>query len=241
MTDLADEIATDRESELLIVADHAGNAVASDIELGVAQALLHDHIAVDLGVDPLARAIAGRLGCAALIARFSRLVVDLNRDPDEPNAVPESSDGHVIAGNRLSEQERAKRIARYWWPYHRRLAEVIDAVGPKLLINLHSFTPRLKSQPDIARPWEVGILYNHDDRAARVAIGLLSARGIVAGDNEPYSGRKLNATMNRHAETRGLPYLGLEVRQDLIEDAEGIERWAEILAEVALDTARALA
>jgi predicted N-formylglutamate amidohydrolase len=76
------------------------------------------------------------------------------------------------------------------------------------------------------RPWQIGILYNDDERAARHAIPLLEAAGIVTGDNEPYSGRVLNATMNAHAEAAGLPYLGIEVRQDLIGDADGVERWA---------------
>ncbi len=82
------------------------------------------------------------------------------------------------------------------------------------------------------RPWQIGILYNRDERAARIAIPLLEAAGIVTGDNEPYSGRVLNATMNRHGEAAGLPYLGIEVRQDEIGDAAGVARWATLLAPV---------
>jgi predicted N-formylglutamate amidohydrolase len=101
-----------------------------------------------------------------------------------------------------------------------------------VLVSLHSFTPVLKSAPT-ARPWEVGILYNTDDRAARHAIRLLGERGFTVGNNEPYSGKVLNATMNRHAEARGIPYLGIEVRQDQIATEAGEARWAALLAEVA--------
>jgi len=72
-------------------------------------------------------------------------------------------------------------------------------------------------------------LYNADDRAARLAIPLLEAEGLVVGDQQPYSGKLLNATMNRHAEAEGRPYLGIEIRQDEIADEDGQARWAERL------------
>ena len=105
-----------------------------------------------------------------------------------------------------------------------------------MLVSLHSFTPRLATQPDEVRPWEICVLNNRDARAARLAIPRLEAAGIVNGDQQPYSGKLLNATMNRHGEANGIPYLGLEVRQDLIDSDEGVDRWAArlrpILAEV---------
>ena len=55
----------------------------------------------------------------------------------------------------------------------------------------------------------------------------------MVGDQEPYSGRQLNYTMNRHAEAEGRPYLGIEIRQDQIGDAAGQARWADILFRVA--------
>jgi predicted N-formylglutamate amidohydrolase len=110
-----------------------------------------------------------------------------------------------------------------------------------MIVSLHSFTPQLATRPHEARPWEVGILYNQDDRAAQVAIPLLRAQGIATGDNQPYSGRDLNATMNRHAERRGILYLGFEVRQDLIGDGQGAGQWAERLAPIISQTCAALA
>jgi predicted N-formylglutamate amidohydrolase len=98
-----------------------------------------------------------------------------------------------------------------------------------MLLSLHSFTPQLATKPEEARPWEIGVLYNTDDRAARIAIPLLEASGIVTGDQQPYSGKLLNATMNRHGEANGIPYLGLEVRQDLIDSDEGVALWAQRL------------
>ena len=114
--------------------------------------------------------------------------------------------------------------------YHDALASRIANEQPALLLSLHSFTPRLQSGEP--RPWEVGVLYNNDERAARIALPLIGAAGVITGDQQPYSGKLLNATMNRHGEGTGTPYLGLEVRQNLIDTPAGVVRWAAILRPV---------
>lgn len=220
------------DNGLLLIADHASNHVPGDIDLGIADALLGLHIAVDLGVAALAEALNARIGVAAILGGVSRLVVDLNREDDAANIVPESSDGHVIPGNRLDASGRAARIDRFWRPYHAQVAALIAVRRPRLLVSLHSFTPQLESDPAQARPWEVGILYNHDDRAARIAIPMLAEAGVLVGDQQPYSGKQLNATMNRHGEDNGIGYLGIEMRQDLIGDDAGVAHWASVLAPV---------
>lgn len=221
------------DAPILITADHASNALPPDICLGLDPALMANHIAVDIGVAPLARRLARLLACPALLATTSRLVVDLNRDPHDPAVIPLLSDSRAIPGNAaLNAAGRADRIARFWRPYHDALARRIAAQRPRLLLALHSFTPRLAAKPDEDRPWSVGLLYNRDGRAARIALGLFAEAGIFAGDNAPYSGRFLNAAMNRHAEANGIPYLTLEVRQDLIADEEGVVRWAQHIAPI---------
>jgi predicted N-formylglutamate amidohydrolase len=145
---------------------------------------------------------------------------------------PIASDGHAIPGNAIDHETRAQRIKRFWHPYHGKISDMILEYNPKLLISLHSFTPQLASDPEQKRPWEVGILYNEDDRAARIAIPLLEAAGVIVGDQLPYSGKLLNATMNRHGEGRGIAYLGIEMRQDLIADAAGVTRWSDMLGPV---------
>lgn len=217
---------------MLIVVDHASNHVPEDIELGIDPALLREHVAWDIGAEALGRNLAARLGADVITAAVSRLVIDLNREQDAPGLIPAESDGYPIPGNvALSEPEREDRIERWWRPWHDAVAARIAARNPRMLVSLHSFTPSLVSAP-APRPWEIGVLYNRDDRAARIAIPLLEAAGIVTGDNLPYSGAKLNATMDRHGEANGIPYLGLEVRQDLIESDEEIGRWAARLAPI---------
>lgn len=209
---------------VLTVVDHASNRVPDGTDLGIAPELLETHIAWDIGTAALARA----LGHPAFLANVSRLVIDFNREADAPALVPHASDGIAIPGNYGETRARL----HHWHGYHDALAARIAGDRPDLIVSLHSFTPRLASRPHEARPWEIGILYNEDDRAPRVALPLLADAGVIVGDQLPYSGKLLNATMNRHAEGNGIPYLGIEVRQDLIGDAAGIARWAAVLRPV---------
>ena len=225
---------------ILVVGDHASNRVPEDIELGIDPTLLHEHVAVDIGVADVAGRMAERPGLAAFLANVSRLVCDFNREEDSPAVIPHSSDGHDIPGNLFDIAGREERLARFHRPYHDALAALLDDAPPALILSLHSFTPSLMSRPEELRPWHVGVLYNEDDRGARLAIPLLEAEGLIVGDQLPYSGRLLNATMNRHAEAEGRPYLGVEIRQDEIAGAAGQAVWAERLARVCIRVALAI-
>jgi predicted N-formylglutamate amidohydrolase len=219
--------------DVLVVVDHASRNVPADVDLGIAPELIARHIGWDIGAAALGEALCARLGCPGLFGGVSRLVIDLHREEDSTALIPAASDGHFIPGNAdLSAADREARIARFWQPYHARLAELVSEHRPKLIVAVHSFTPRLETADGPERPWQVGILYNQDDRAARIAIRLLRDHGLTTGDNEPYSGKQLNATMNMHAEAHGIPYLAIEVRNDLIASGLGVAEWAAILESV---------
>ena len=224
------QVGTPRPGGIVCVADHASAFVPEDIELGIAPELLDTHIAVDIGVDGIADRMARRHGIAAHIATVSRLVVDLHRREDEAAVIPTESDGHLIPGNIGADTEA--RIARFHRPYHDALAAWLDEARPQMIVALHSFTPALESREE-ERPWDVALLYNQDDRAAAQAIRLFGEEGLNVGDNEPYSGKQLNATMDRHAEAHGRPYITLEIRQDLIATRADQARWANLVADVA--------
>ena len=238
MTDEAYQDVEAGDLELLIVADHASAHVPRDIDLGVDPDLLRDHVAIDIGVAEVARLLADQLGCKAVLGGVSRLVIDFNREEDAPGLLPVASDGRPIPGNRTADLK--ERLARFYRPYHHRVAALIDGMASPFILSLHSFTPRLRSDPAQKRPWHVGVLYNEDDRAARIALPMLEAAGLMVGDQQPYSGKLLNATMNRHAEANGIPYLGVEMRQDLVADADGQARFASLLGPVLLACKEAL-
>lgn len=232
-------IGTPRFGGILVVSDHASNRVPDDIDLGIAPDLLDQHIAVDIGVGAIGELMAQRPGFAAFQGNVSRLVCDFNRDEDLPTVVPAISDGQSIPGNALDPADYQARLTRFFRPYHAGLEILLANTPQALILSLHSFTPQLAAS-DEPRPWHVGVLYNEDDRAARIAIPMLAADGLNVGDQLPYSGKLLNATMNRHAEADGRPYLGIEVRQDLISTPKGQAEWAERLGRIANQVAVAI-
>jgi predicted N-formylglutamate amidohydrolase len=233
MNEAFEILGSPRNGGILMVCDHAANFVPGDIDLGIGSALLEQHIAWDIGVAGVARYLVQLSDCAAFLATHSRLVVDLNRYPEDASAIPTKSDGVEIAGNALSSAQRQERLDQYFHSYHNRLEQLLNSAPPALILSIHSFAPRLEIDPDGKRPWEVGILYNKYEAASLIAIDYLEGEGLIVGDQLPYSGKQLNATMNRHAEANDIPYVGVEIRQDLISDAASQERFAAILAEMA--------
>lgn len=234
----AHELIEGGDRGLLLLCDHASDRVPDGVDLDVPAEVMARHVAIDIGAGPLTRALAAALDAPAILATVSRLVIDLHREPDHPALIPVTSDGHSVPGNERA--DRRDRIARFHAPYHRTIAGRIRAQRPGLLLSIHSFTPRLETA-GADRPWEIGILYNRDDRAARHAIAWLEGQGLRVGDNEPYSGQLLNATLNRHGEANGIPSVAIEIRNDLISDAAGVARWRDILASLARELRNRLA
>jgi predicted N-formylglutamate amidohydrolase len=223
----------DPAAPILIVADHASNHVPDGIDLGLPPEVMGEHVALDIGVAEVTALLVETGQCCAILGGVSRLVIDYNREPDAAGLVPVQSDGHHIEGNSVAEV--AQRLALYYEPYHAEVARLAGQAHRPFILSLHSFTPSLRTRPDEARPWEIGILWNEDDRAPKIAIPLLEAAGLVVGANEPYSGKVLNATMNRHAEAHGRPYLGVEMRQDLAKDKVEQKRFSDILNPILIE------
>ena len=215
------------DTALLLLCDHASAWVPDDI--AIPSHLLSLHVGVDIGAGPLTRALSNALDAPAILGTVSRLVIDLHRQGDHPGLVPMVSDGHAVPGNVGA--DRTERIARFHAPYHRAIRQQVRRDHPRLIVAIHSFTPALETGGS-PRPWHAGILYGRDDRAARIAIDFLRARGIPTGDQEPYSGRLLNATLDRHADGQGIPSLSVEIRNDLIADPAGIAHWCSVLADM---------
>jgi predicted N-formylglutamate amidohydrolase len=221
-------------SPFLLVCDHAGRAVPARLgRLGLPDAVFETHIAWDIGAAAFAEQLARRLGSTLIRQTYSRLVIDCNRDPDHPGAIPEVSDRVVIPGNAaLDASERGLRIAEIHAPYHARIAAEVEARmtsgRPPLMICAHSFTPVMQGE---ARPWHVGVLHGGRSPASEALLALLRAEGdLVVGDNQPYAMDGTDYTAPTHAWARGLDVIELEIRQDLLGEAAGQERFADLFA-----------
>lgn len=233
-------------SPLLIVADHAGNIMPRALgRLGVSEAECQRHIALDIGIAPVARLLAEALDATLVQQNYSRLVIDCNRMPGSETSMPEISELTPVPGNiGLSEGERAARVREIFRPYHDRIEAELNrrqqTGRPAALIAMHSFTPVFKG---VARPWHAAVLYNRDPRFAHLVMGLLKREdGLTIGDNEPYSVTDASDyTIPVHGERRGLHHLAIEIRQDLISDDMGQRAWAARFARLLPQAYRQLA
>lgn len=217
---------------LLLLCDHASRRIPASLgDLGLDPAALRCHLAWDIGAGALTQMLAERLGATAVLCNYSRLVVDCNRELLDPQAFLEYGDGVVISGNRgLDDAQREARVSAIFRPYHAEISNQIYRLrehgsAPPAILAIHSFTPVLNG---VSRSWQIGILWDKDARVADMLIRGLREDGFNVGDNEPYSGRApQDFTIDHHAESAGLPHVGIEVRQDLIDDDAGVREIAD--------------
>jgi predicted N-formylglutamate amidohydrolase len=223
-------------SPFLLVCDHAGRRIPRRLQnLGLGAADLARHIAWDIGIAGVARHLADRLDSALIMQPYSRLVIDCNRPPGSAESIAHESDGTAIPGNEnVSADEAAARAREIFAPYHGAIEKQLEARAKAkratTLISLHSFTPVYGG---VARPWQAGVLYNRYRVLADALRAQLSAPGdLIVGDNEPYTvDDETDYTIPVHGETRGIPHVAIEIRQDLIGDEAGQKYWADRLAE----------
>jgi predicted N-formylglutamate amidohydrolase len=232
-----DVIEGDRKRGLVLIADHAHRELPEEYgDLGLPAAEFDRHIAYDIGVEMVTRRLAALLAVPAIMARFSRLLIDPNRGEDDPTLIRQLYDGTVVPGNYpIAEQERERRLERFYRPYHDAIAALVASVAHEsghapFLFSVHSFTPAMQGH---IRPWHVGVLWDMDYRAPWPLIEMLAAdKSLFVGDNEPYDGALRGDTMFRHAIVNGFAHALIEIRQDLIGDEIGAGKWAERLAPI---------
>ena len=221
---------------MVLVCDHARRCIPKALgTLGLPEAELRRHIAYDIGAAAVTRHLSARFDAPAVLSGYSRLVIDPNRALDDPTAVPVVSDDVVIPGNRaLDAADVRRRVEAFFTPYHAAVAAAVaakrDSGVVPAFVSIHSFTPEMRG---VARPWHVGVLWDHDPRIPVPLIARLRADGRwCVGDNEPYSGRgTLGGTVETHATPAGLPNVLLEIRQDLIATPDGAAEWAAIVGD----------
>jgi predicted N-formylglutamate amidohydrolase len=230
-------------SNFIIVADHAGARIPRRLaNLGLPAAELQRHIAWDIGVLGVARRLAAALDAPLVAQNYSRLVIDCNRDPQVATSIPHISETSEIPGNvNLNSAEIAARRAEIFDPYHRRIRERIDerlAAGePPILVAQHTMTDIYKG---VRRKMHAAILYNRDRRFAGIVLEMLRREAdLIIADNEPYFvSDETDYTVPHHAEARSLPYVEIEIRQDLVSGDAGQAEWAARIAGALQDAER---
>jgi len=229
------------QGKVLLVGDHVSNKIPRQLHnLGLDKSFLGQHIAYDIGTSKLIHHLSQHLDAPAVLAGYSRLVVDLNRSLEDSSVMPEVSDNTQIPGNQaMSKEHRQQRIHSFYTPYRvaidRMLHRFKDQGTVPAFISIHSFTPEMAG---FKRPWHAGILWDRDPRIPVPLMKNLRAHpaDFNIGDNEPYSGKHpADYTIDHHAEAAGLPHVSIEIRQDLVNTEEGAEHWATILDDALKD------
>lgn len=225
-------------SPFLLIGDHAGVAVPAALgDLGLPPEEMRRHIASDIGVAGLGAILSRTLDATFIRQTYSRLVIDCNRGPGWADSIPMVSDGTDIAGNvDLSAEQAQARRALIFQPYHDAIVAALDARAAAglstVLISLHSFTPVMRG---LARPWTYGVLHEGNSPFSTAMLFLLRERlgEALVGDNEPYAlSAQTDFSVPFHAGSRGLDYLEIEVRQDLVAEADGQAQVAALLTEL---------
>ncbi len=152
---------------------------------------------------------AASLGITVIHAKYSRWVIDLNRDPDSK---PLYNDGRIITelvpktdflGNPIyadekfipNDEEIERRLEKYYWTYYEKveslLQERLDEFGKVLLWDAHSirhFVPTIREEhfPDL-------ILGDNDEKSADAGIIEIALENLKAGKygvnhNSPFKG-----------------------------------------------------
>ena len=224
------------EEPMLLVCDHASCRFPQALgDMGLDPFARRCHLAIDIGAGKLTECLAKSLGVTAVVAQYSRLVVDCNRQLMDPGAFLEYGDGIIVPGNRnLTQADKDARANAIYRPYHNAIdsqVKRLSVVGPRpALISIHSFTPVLNG---VSRAVQTGVLWDQDARTGDIFLEGFRSAGYVTGDNEPYSGKApQDYTIDHHAEEINLPHVGIEIRQDLIDDIAGVDEIVAVMHKI---------
>ena len=214
---------------VLLLCEHASREIPKQYKgLGLSPEVARSHVAWDPGALELTRLLSRALSVPLVAGNVSRLLYDCNRPPEAPDAVPAVSEIYEIPGNfDLSAQERAEREELIYRPFCKAVDEAIARVNPVAIVTVHSFTPVYFGRH---RRVEIGVLHDSDSRLADAMLARLERTEEAVERNQPYGPDDgVTHSLLKHAQSRGLLNVMLEVRNDLLADPEGIERVGMLL------------
>ncbi|MCA0042496.1 N-formylglutamate amidohydrolase [Celeribacter litoreus] len=232
------------KSPFVFCCDHAGALVPAQLaDLGLDEEHLNDHIGVDIGIFAVTSWLSGLMLAPMVAQPYSRLVIDNNRRPGNPTSIPAVSDARAIPGNEdLDDAARLQREQEILMPYQEALGALLrdqrEVLGQwPILMTMHSFTRRMKS--GARREVDIGVIYEGESAFAAALQKHLANETYVVRRNEPYSvGIEEDFTVPLQAIAKGIPYVEIEICQDLIETCAGQRRLASTMRRAMLAALR---
>ena len=224
------------KAPLVLVCEHASNYIPSSLgSLGLSEEALLTHIAWDIGANEVAKRLSATLDAPLVSGAISRLAYDCNRPLEADDCVIYQTESCGVPSNfNLSEEDRKVRYDRIHTPFHNKLDEVLAkqiarSSHPVSLVTIHSFTTVYKNNK---RELDIGFIFDEKDSYAARAFDIEAKRkSFRVAINEPYSRADgVTYTLKKHAESRGLKSLMIEVRDELINTPDKAEKMAQHLA-----------
>ena len=217
--------------KLLIIADHASNYIPKKYNnLGLTKKDISSHKTYDPGVKELAINLSNKLNSHLVLGEYSRLLIDCNRDINDPTLISAISDRKLILGNKkITKLERFYRINKIYRTYHNKINKKILEEKINVIISLHSFNPIFKGKK---RFLEYGILSNQDRRLSDLLINELKKKKKIVGDNQPYKGSLIGDTLYKHALKKNIHHSLIEIRNDLLSNVKKIDQVSNLMYRV---------
>jgi predicted N-formylglutamate amidohydrolase len=219
MSDVVEVVEGEPHAAVVLTCEHASNHLPQPWSWPPGDRwIVGTHWAWDLGIAEVTRDLARLMGAPAVLARFTRLLCDVNRPGDAETLFRTIADGHRVQLNEaLSDAERALRLERFHAPYHAAVDELVGRHPRAAVLSMHSFTPVYEAGPP--RPMELGVLFDREEEVSHRIAESLARDGWKVALNEPYSGKDgLIYSAERHAARHERRALELEVRNDVASD-----------------------
>lgn len=202
---------------LLITCEHASNAIPTEYLHLFQQGrdpVLNTHRAFDIGTKALFDELVKTLPCTHLCAKWSRLIVDLNRSLKNPQCLSEFT-------QQLETQEQKSLLQQYYVPYRNQVTqyvhELIAKHGRLIHLSIHSFTPNLAGK---IRQGDIGLLYD-PQRAEEKSLCLhwqnllkQKAPHYRVRRNYPYQGVSDSIMRPFRREYSSKKYIGIELESN---------------------------
>jgi len=227
----------------LISIPHCGSQVPPEARalMALDDAQIYD--AKDIGSDVLFENLPAK---TVIKARFSRLLVDLNRAADDrgPKGVVAKTDYRgrqiYLPGRYPDERAIEERLRAYYSPYHEKIRQALADPGIAGLFDCHSLNGTAPMDaPDAGQKRAEIIISNNGDTYGGPSARLgeptcsremiqgvrsaLAAAGFRVSVNHPYQGGFITLHYGRQLAAVGKFAIQIEMNQDLYLDARGMD------------------
>lgn len=168
---------------------------------------------------------------------YSRLVVDLNRHPDYAVRHDSSENKNIIIPHNTSEiccaLQKLKRMEEIYHPYHAQKKQIIEETRNKhngiIVMDMHSFSPVWNGKP---REVELGTIRARKTPLSNALEDFFKQHQTTYKyiSGQPYKVADMPSNAAAYiANECDIQYIGIEIRNDLIQNQKGRETFVNFL------------